>query len=342
MKKVEVSLENRSYDILIDENLISKFPVYLEGLLNRKFLAIVTDTNVENLHLSRLLTTLKNAGIETKVLSIKAGESSKSWETLQATVDWMLDNKIERNEFIQCPTSLLAQVDSSVGGKTGINTSHGKNLVGAFYQPSLVISDISTLKTLEERDFLAGYGEVAKYGLLGDYEFFCWLEENAENIRHRDKHALIKAVAHSCKMKSAIVIADEKEQGERALLNLGHTFCHALEAATGYSERMLHGEGVAIGSVLAFDLSAKMGLTSQEDPTRIKKHFEDMGMMNSINNISGALPTADKLVELMFQDKKVVDGKLNLILAKGIGKAFIARDVDPNLIKDVIDNSLAI
>ncbi len=368
MKKVEVALENRSYDILIDENLISKFPVYLEGLLNRKFLAIVTDTNVENLHLSRLLTTLKNAGIETKVLSIKAGESSKSWETLQATVDWMLDNKIERNDlvvafgggvvgdlvgfaaaimrrgiqFIQCPTSLLAQVDSSVGGKTGINTSHGKNLVGAFYQPSLVISDISTLKTLEERDFLAGYGEVAKYGLLGDYEFYCWLEENAENIKNRDIHALIKAVAHSCKMKSAIVIADEKEQGERALLNLGHTFCHALEAATGYSERMLHGEGVAIGSVLAFDLSAKMGLTSQEDPTRIKKHFEDMGMMNSINNISGTLPNADKLVELMFQDKKVVDGKLNLILAKGIGKAFIARDVDPNLIKDVINNSLAI
>ncbi|NCX28422.1 MAG: 3-dehydroquinate synthase [Rhodobacterales bacterium] len=363
MKKVEVALENRSYDILIDENLISKFPVYLEGLLNRKFLAIVTDTNVENLHLSRLLTTLENAGIKTKVLSIKAGESSKSWETLQATVDWMLDNKIERNDlvvafgggvvgdlvgfaaaimrrgiqFIQCPTSLLAQVDSSVGGKTGINTSHGKNLVGAFYQPSLVISDISTLKTLEERDFLAGYGEVAKYGLLGDYEFYCWLEENVENIKNRDIHALIKAVAHSCEMKSAIVIADEKEQGERALLNLGHTFCHALEAATGYSDRMLHGEGVAIGSVLAFDLSAKMGLTSQEDPTRIKKHFEDMGMMNSINNISGTLPNADKLVELMFQDKKVVNGKLNLILAKGIGEAFIARDVDPNLIKDVHD-----
>ena len=236
MKKVEVSLENRSYDILIDENLISKFPVYLEDLLNRKFLAIVTDTNVENLHLSRLLTTLKNAGIETKVLSIKAGESSKSWETLQATVDWMLDNKIERNDlvvafggcgigdlvgfaaaimrrgvqFIQCPTSLLAQVDSSVGGKTGINTSQGKNLVGAFYQPSLVISDISTLKTMEDRDFLAGYGEVAKYGLLGDYEFYCWLEENSNKLLSLNKSILEQAIYKSIMIKLHYVIKDEK------------------------------------------------------------------------------------------------------------------------------------
>ena len=367
MENVRVELEKRSYDILIGEDLISNFPNFLNVKLNRNFLAIVTDKTVENFHLPRLVEALSGAGIETKILSINPGESSKSWKTLQMTVDWMLESKIERNDivvalgggvvgdlvgfaaailrrgirFIQCPTSLLAQVDSSVGGKTGINSIHGKNLVGAFYQPSQVISDISTLKTIKDRDFLAGYGEVVKYGLLGDYDFFCWLEKNFIHIKEREIHTLIKAVAHSCKMKAEIVINDEKEHGDRALLNLGHTFCHALEAATGYSERMLHGEGVAIGCILAFDLSAKMGLTSQEDPVRIKKHFSEMGMITSIKQISGVLPDADSLVELMFQDKKVVNGKLNLILTKGIGKAFIARDIDPNLIKSVINDSLA-
>ena len=367
MKKVTVPLDTRSYDILIGEDLISNFPIYLEGILSRNFLAIITDKNVEKVHLSRLVKALSASGIETKILSIDPGEGSKSWKTLQMTVDWMLASKIERNDivvalgggvvgdlvgfasailrrgirFIQCPTSLLAQVDSSVGGKTGINSVHGKNLVGAFYQPSLVISDISTLNTIKERDFLAGYGEVVKYGLLGDYDFYCWLEKNFTKIKVRETQTLIKAVAHSCEMKAEIVINDEKEHGDRALLNLGHTFCHALEAATGYSERMLHGEGVAIGCILAFDLSAKMELTSQEDPVRIKKHFSEMGMMNSIKEISGVLPDADSLVELMFQDKKVVNGKLNLILTKGIGKAFIARDIDPNLIKSVINESLA-
>ena len=367
MENVRVELGKRSYNILIGEDLISNFPNFLNVKLNRNFLAIVTDKTVENFHLPRLVEALSGAGIETKILSINPGESSKSWKTLQMTVDWMLESKIERNDivvalgggvvgdlvgfaaailrrgirFIQCPTSLLAQVDSSVGGKTGINSIHGKNLVGAFYQPSQVISDISTLKTIKDRDFLAGYGEVVKYGLLGDYDFFCWLEKNFIHIKEREIHTLIKAVAHSCKMKAEIVINDEKEHGDRALLNLGHTFCHALEAATGYSERMLHGEGVAIGCILAFDLSAKMGLTSQEDPVRIKKHFSEMGMINSIKKISGVLPDADSLVELMFQDKKVVNGKLNLILTKGIGKAFIARDIDPNLIKSVINDSLA-
>ena len=366
MKKVRVPLENRSYDILIGQDLILNFPDYLKGLLSRKFIAIITDKNVGNLHLSRLVTVLSEAGIETKTLSINPGEGSKSWKTLQTTVEWMLANKIERNDmvvalgggvvgdlvgfaaailrrgirFIQCPTSLLAQVDSSVGGKTGINTQHGKNLVGSFYQPSKVISDISTLLTIKERDFLAGYGEVVKYGLLGDYDFYCWLEANFAKIKERDTETLIKAVAHSCEMKAQIVVNDEKEHGDRALLNLGHTFCHALESATGYSDRMLHGEGVAIGCVLAFDLSAKLKLTSQEDPVRIKKHFSEMGLMSSIMDISGVLPDADRLVELMFQDKKVVNGKLNLILTKGIGNAFIARDIDPNLIKSVINDSL--
>ena len=367
MKTVTVPLANRSYDILIGEDLISNFPRYLETQLSRNFLAIVTDKNVENLHLSKLVRVLSKAGIETEILAINPGEISKSWETLQTTVDWMLANKLERNDtvvalgggvvgdlvgfaaailrrgirYIQCPTSLLAQVDSSVGGKTGINTNHGKNLVGAFYQPSLVIADISTLNTIKERDFLSGYSEVVKYGLLGDYDFYSWLETNFTKIKEKDTKTLIKAVAHSCEMKAKIVVNDEKEHGNRALLNLGHTFCHALEAATGYSDRMFHGEGVAIGCILAFDLSAKMGLTSQEDPVRIKQHFSDLGMMNSIQDIKGVIPDADRLVELMFQDKKVVNGKLNLILTKGIGKAFIARDIDPNLIKSVINDSLA-
>ena len=367
MKKVTVPLENRSYDILIGENLISNFPIYLEKLLSRRIIAIVTDKNIENLHLSKLVDILSEAGIEAKVLVINPGESNKSWETLQTTVDWMLANKIERNDivvalgggvvgdlvgfaaailrrgirYIQCPTSLLAQVDSSVGGKTGINTIHGKNLVGAFYQPTQVITDISTLNTIKDRDFLAGYGEVVKYGLLGDYNFYCWLETNFAQIKEKDTKTLIEAVAYSCEMKAKIVIDDEKEHGNRALLNLGNTFCHALEAATDYSDRMLHGEGVAIGCILAFDLSAKMGLTSQEDPVRIKQHFSEMGMMNSIKDIPGVLPDTDDLVELMFQDKKVMDGKLNLILTRGIGKAFIACDIDPNLIKSVINESLA-
>ena len=367
MKTVTVPLENRSYDILIGENLISNIPSYLENLLSRKFIAIVTDKNVESLHLSKFVKVLSEAEIETNILTINPGEGSKSWETLQMTVNWMLASKIERNDivvalgggvvgdlvgfaaailrrgirYIQCPTSLLAQVDSSVGGKTGINTIHGKNLVGAFYQPTQVIADISTLNTIKDRDFLAGYGEVVKYGLLGDYKFYCWLETNFTKIKERDTKTLIKAVAHSCEMKAEIVINDEKEHGNRALLNLGHTFCHALEAATEYSDRMLHGEGVAIGCILAFDLSAKMGLTSQEDPVRIRQHFSEMGMMNSIKDISGVIPDADSLVELMFQDKKVIDGKLNLILTRGIGKAFIARDIDPNLIKSVINESLA-
>jgi 3-dehydroquinate synthase len=366
MRKVNVKLENQSYDIYIGENLILNFPNYLKGNLSRNVLAIVTDKNVEALHLSKLVKVLSDSGIDTKILSIDPGESSKSWETLKTTVDWMLDNKIERNDivvalgggvvgdlvgfaaailrrgirFIQCPTSLLAQVDSSVGGKTGINTLHGKNLVGAFYQPAQVVSDISTLQTIKERDFLAGYGEVVKYGLLGDYDFYCWLEANTSKIKERDTETLIKAVSHSCEMKAEIVARDEKEHGDRALLNLGHTFCHALEASTNYSQRMLHGEGVAIGCILAFELSAKLNLTSQEDPVRIKKHFSDMGMMTSVKDISGPLPEPGTLVELMFQDKKVVNGKLNLILTKGIGKAYIASDIDPSLIKTVINDSL--
>jgi 3-dehydroquinate synthase len=230
-------------------------------------------------------------------------------------------------QFVQMPTSLLAQVDSSVGGKTGINAPQGKNLIGAFHQPSLVLADIDVLDTLTPRDFLAGYGEVVKYGLLGNEAFFEWLEANGPALANGDKETRAEAVRISCQMKADIVERDETEQGDRALLNLGHTFCHALEAATGYSDRLLHGEGVAIGCALAFDLSSRMGLCAQEDPSRVAAHLSAMGMKSHLSDIDGSLPGAEDLVELMAQDKKVIDGQLRFILARGIGQAFVTSDV---------------
>ena len=304
--------------------------------------------------LTRLLKGLEAAGISTASLTLPAGESTKSWPHFERTVEWLLSEKIERRDvvialgggvigdlvgfaaavlrrgirFVQMPTSLLAQVDSSVGGKTGINAPHGKNLIGAFHQPSMVLADIDVLDTLTPRDFLAGYGEVVKYGLLGNEAFFEWLEEHGPALANGDKEARAEAVRISCQMKADIVERDETEQGDRALLNLGHTFCHALEAATGYSDRLLHGEGVAIGCALAFDLSARMGLCSQEAPSRVAQHLSAMGMKSQLSDIDGALPSAEALVDLMAQDKKVVDGQLRFILARGIGQAFVTSDVD--------------
>lgn len=240
--------------------------------------------------------------------------------------------------FVQIPTTLLAQVDSSVGGKTGINSPQGKNLIGAFHQPALVLADIDVLATLTPRDFRAGYGEVAKYGLLGDEGFFDWLERAGPTLT-TDPVALQRAVRHSVQMKAGIVQRDETEQGERALLNLGHTFGHALEAATGYSARLLHGEGVAIGCTLAFDLSARMGLCSQEAPSRVAAHFAAMGLPSRISDIPGDLPDDEALIALMGQDKKVQDGKLRFVLARGIGQAFVSDDADPQALRQVLAQS---
>lgn len=243
-------------------------------------------------------------------------------------------------QFIQIPTSLLAQVDSSVGGKTGINAPQGKNLIGSFHQPALVLADIAVLETLKPRDFIAGYGEVVKYGLLGDSEFFNWLESNGAALAGGDQTARITAVKRACEMKAAIVERDETEQGERALLNLGHTFCHALEAATGYSDRLLHGEGVAIGCALAFELSARLGLCAQEDPSRVRAHLKAMNMKTDLADIDGDLPDAATLVALMAQDKKVVDGQLKFILASAIGKSFITSDVPKERVFDLLNEAL--
>ncbi|HHB80580.1 MAG TPA: 3-dehydroquinate synthase, partial [Aliiroseovarius sp.] len=309
---------------------------------------------------------LEAAGIASEALILTPGEATKSWPVLQEVVEWLLAQKVERGDmvvafgggvigdlagfaaailrrgvrFVQIPTSLLAQVDSSVGGKTGINSPQGKNLIGAFHQPSLVLADISVLGTLTPRDFLAGYGEVVKYGCLGDLGFFEWLEANGPALAAGDMDLRAEAAKRSVQRKADIVVADEKEHGERALLNLGHTFGHALEAATGYSDRLLHGEGVAIGSALAFELSARLGLMAQEAPSRLRAHLANMGMKKDLSDIPGDLPDADGLLALMAQDKKGVAGKMRYILARAIGEAFVAEDVDPAAVRAVLVDAL--
>ena len=363
---VPVALGARSYEVRIGPGLIDRAGTEIAPFLKRRRAAVVTDATVAPLHLARLVAALEAEGIAVATLSLPAGESTKGWEQFSRCVEWLLEQKVERRDivlafgggvigdlvgfaaavlrrgvrFVQIPTTLLAQVDSSVGGKTGINTAQGKNLVGAFHQPSLVLADIGVLESLPERDFLAGYGEVVKYGLLGDAAFFDWLEGNGPALAG-DAAKRQHAVRRSVEMKAGIVERDETEEGERALLNLGHTFCHALEKATGYSDRLLHGEGVAIGCALAFELSQRLGLCSQEAPSRVRAHLRAMGMKVDLADIPGELPGAESLVALMGQDKKVVDGKLRFILARGIGEAFVADDVPPGMVTALLDEALA-
>lgn len=367
IETVHVGLGDRAYDIHIGTGLIARAGEMIAPFLARPKVCVITDENVAALHLEALRAGLGAAGIAMEALVLPAGESTKSWPHLTRTVEWLLDQKVERRDriiafgggvigdltgfaaailrrgvgFIQIPTSLLAQVDSSVGGKTGINTSHGKNLVGAFHQPDLVLADTEILGTLTPRDFLAGMGEVVKYGLLGDYAFFEWLETHGKALAEGDMAARIAAVKRSCEMKAEIVARDEKEMGDRALLNLGHTFCHALEAATGYGDRLLHGEGVAVGCALAFELSARMGLCAQESPSRVRALLRDMGMKVDLADIEGDLPDAAALVALMGQDKKVVDGQLRFILARAIGDAFVTADVDAQMVHALLSEGLA-
>ena len=367
LETVHVPLGDRAYDIRIDTGLIARAGAEIAPLLHRPRVAVLTDENVAALHLEPLRAGLAAAGIDMAALILPPGEATKSWPQFTRAVEWLIEQRVERRDvvvalgggvigdlagfaaavlrrgvrFVQIPTSLLAQVDSSVGGKTGINSPHGKNLIGAFHQPSLVLADIAVLETLPPRDFLAGYGEVVKYGLLGDAAFFDWLEAEGPALARGDRAARARAVRRSCEMKADIVVRDETEQGDRALLNLGHTFCHALEAATGYSDRLLHGEGVAIGCALAFELSSRMGLCSQEEPSRVRAHLAQMGMKKDLSDIPGALPDADALIALMGQDKKVLDGKLRFILARGIGAAFVTSDVDLGAVRSVLADSAA-
>ncbi len=362
---IHVALGDRSYDVRVGEGLIAGAAEHIAPLLVRPRVAVLTDETVAAAQLSALKAGLGD--IEVVSLALPPGEATKSWSALERTVEWLLAEKIERRDvmialgggvigdlggfaaailrrgirYVQVPTSLLAQVDSSVGGKTAINSPSGKNLIGAFHQPSLVLADIGALDTLTERDFLAGYGEVVKYGMLGDANFFEWLEANGPAMAAGDHALRAHAVRRSVEMKAEIVARDETEQGDRALLNLGHTFCHALEAATGYSDRLLHGEGVAIGCALAFQLSARLGLCAQEDPSRVRAHLKGMGMKTDLSDIPGDLPDSEALINLMGQDKKVIDGKLRFILVRSIGTAFVTDEVPQEALKGVLDDALS-
>jgi 3-dehydroquinate synthase len=358
--KVRVNLGSRSYDILVGEGLLSQAGALLLPLLKRKRVAIVTDENVAGFHLASLAAVLDANGVEHKSLVLTPGEASKSYAGLQQVCEFLLTSGIERNDvvvalgggvigdlagfatgvvrrgvrFVQIPTTLLAQVDSSVGGKTGINSPHGKNLIGVFHQPSLVLADLDLLKTLPMRERAAGYAEVAKYGLLGDAQFFDWLDQRIEEVIACDTDAVRKAVRRSCEMKAGIVAQDETETGVRALLNLGHTFGHALEAATGYSSRLLHGESVAIGMVQAFRFSGALGLCDPHLGDYVERHLKRAGLPTHLSAIPGEVPPSTRLLEIMHQDKKASGGKLVFILARAIGETFVARDIAE---KDVLD-----
>ncbi len=363
---VSVALGQRSYEVRIGEGLIDGAGAAILPLLTRRKVAVITDETVASTHLMQLGASLAAQGIAMTALALPPGEQTKGWAQFARACEWLLEQKIERRDvvvafgggvvgdlvgfaaavlrrgvrFVQLPTTLLAQVDSSVGGKTGINTPQGKNLIGAFHQPSLVLADLGVLSTLPPRDFLAGYGEVVKYGLLGDAGFFDWLETHGPAMAAGDLSARLHAVTRSVEMKAGIVSRDETEEGERALLNLGHTFCHALEKATGYGDRLLHGEGVAIGCALAFELSQRLGLCAQETPSRVRAHLRAMGLKTDLADIPGDLPGAEALLGLMGQDKKVIDGRLRFILARDIGAAFVAEDVPPAVVRDVLVDAL--
>ena len=356
---VKVALDDRAYDIYIGGALLTHAATYIAPLLPRPKLAIVTDTHVAPLHLKTLTDSLDAAGIAHDTFIVPAGEASKNVTQLETLCDWLLDQKIERNDciialgggvigdltgfaaailrrgtrFIQIPTTLLAQVDSSIGGKTAVNSSRGKNLIGAFHQPDLVLADMDVLATLPPREIGAGYAEIVKYGALGDAEFFDWLCANGQDVLALNSEATAHAVAESCKAKAAIVARDERESGDRALLNLGHTFGHAFEKLTGYGDALLHGEAVAYGMVLAFAYSADVGLCSAEDAERLRAHIAECGLPARMQAVGNGVFDADALIEAMGQDKKVQAGKMRFILARALGESFIAEDVTPQTLR---------
>src|SRR5436189_877623 len=367
---VGVALAERTYDIVIGRDVLQSLGARVATLRPGSRVAIVTDRNVAKHWLEKTEASLSGAGIATSHIIVDEGEGSKTYAGLEQVSEALIAAKIERNDlvvalgggvigdlagfaaailrrgvdFVQVPTSLLAQVDSSVGGKTGINSPHGKNLLGAFHQPVLVIADTAVLDTLSPRQFRAGYAEVAKYGVLGDEAFFAWLENNHGDV-FAGGAAREHAIATSCRAKAAIVSRDERETGERALLNLGHTFGHALEAATGFSDRLFHGEGVSVGMVLAAEFSAQLGMIPEADAARVERHLASVGLPTHLQDIAGfaqeGLADADALMALMAQDKKVKRGKLTFILLQAIGRAVVADDVEPALVRDFLQQKLS-
>lgn len=365
---IGLELGPRSYDIVVGEGVLSQLGERLSKLLTRPFTVIVTDENVAAHHLAATQDILSAKAIKIGTIILPAGEATKSFAQLESLTGQLLELGVERQDvivalgggvvgdltgfaasilrrgvrFIQVPTTLLAQVDSSVGGKTAINTPQGKNLIGTFHQPSLVICDVALLKTLPKRQLLAGYAEIVKYGVLGDADFFTWLEKNGAGLLAAGENGgplRAEAVARSCRAKAQIVATDEKEAGKRALLNLGHTFGHALEAATGYSDRLLHGEGIAIGMGLALDLSAKLGFAAPEEAVRLRAHLASVELPTLLRDVKGEPLSANELLSHMQQDKKVTGGELNLVLARGIGSAFMERNVPGAVIGDLFIES---
>src|SRR6185312_1693416 len=366
---VDVALGDRAYDIVIGRDVLKSLGARVAALRPGARTAIVTDRTVAKHWLQPTEASLAQAGIPSSHIVVDEGEGSKTYSGLEKVSEALIAARIERNDlvialgggvvgdlagfaaailrrgvdFVQVPTSLLAQVDSSVGGKTGINSPQGKNLVGAFHQPVLVIADTAVLDTLAPRQFRAGYAEVAKYGALGDEAFFSWLEANHGEV-FKGGAAREHAIATSCRAKAAIVARDERETGDRALLNLGHTFGHALEAATGFSDRLFHGEGVAVGMVLAAQLSAELGMIPAADAARVERHLASVGLPPHLQDIAGfaqvGLADADALMTLMAQDKKVKRGKLPFILLEAVGRAVIANDVEASLVRDFLQGKL--
>lgn len=363
---VPVDLGDRSYDILIGRGLLASVGERIAALMPGGRLAIITDATVARLHLSTLTASLDAAGVGYTVMTVPPGEQTKCFAEYQRLCDEVLAARLERGDavlafgggvvgdlagfvaasvrrgmsFIQIPTTLLSQVDSSVGGKTGINSRHGKNLIGAFHQPDLVLADTALLDTLSEREFRAGYAEVVKYGLLGDADFFAWLEANWRDVVS-GAPAREEAVARSCMAKAATVSADEREAGQRALLNLGHTFGHALESAVDYAnERLVHGEGVSIGMTLAHQFSARLGLIDDAVVDRVIAHLAEVGLPTRIGQIPGQMPPAQTLLDIIAQDKKVSRGALTFILTRGIGQAFVEKGVDPAAVLTFLEEKL--
>jgi len=363
---VNVALGNRAYDIVIGRGVAASLGLRIAALKPGARLAIVTDENVARAHLDSLEAQLSAAGMTIARIVVPPGEGSKSFASFERVCDALIAARIERNDlivafgggvvgdlagyaaasvrrgldFVQVPTTLLAQVDSSVGGKTGINSRHGKNLVGAFHQPILVLADTALLDTLPQRDFRAGYAELAKFGLLGDAGFFAWLEANWQDA-FAGGPAREHAIAIACRGKAAIVARDERETGERALLNLGHTFGHAFEAAAGFSDKLLHGEAISLGIVCAFEFSTRLGLLSTNDAGRVAHHLAAVGLPTHLRDVPALPANADALMELIAQDKKVKRGKLTFILVRGIGNAFVAPDIDPAQVHAFLEQKLS-
>lgn len=362
---VNVALGNRAYDIVIGRGVLASLGERLLALRPGAAALIVTDENVARHHLTAARASLEAAQVRAREVVIAPGEQAKSWRGLEALCEEILAARIERDDlvvalgggvigdlagfaaaivrrgldYVQVPTTLLAQVDSSVGGKTAINSRQGKNLIGAFHQPILVLADSATLDTLPPREFRAGYAEVVKYGLLGDAAFFAWLESNWGEV-FAGGAAREHAIAVSCRAKAAIVARDERETGDRALLNLGHTFGHAFEAACGFSERLLHGEAVALGMALAFEFSTRRKLLPQDEAERAIAHLAAVGLPTHVKDIAGGAPDKDTLMQLIAQDKKVRRGKLTFVLVRGIGAAFVARDVDASEVEAFLADKL--